>query len=630
MNRTLYALAFLSYNWETNHKDIIDSYIPLCCNICYEKGHKKLTREELRQDLLQTYGIRIPLGAVESILKRMAKEEFLRRDAGEYYVLDAKVHSTAKTSSKIELTLGFETLVSEIIAFSADNFDTSFNKNEIEDGLINFFKDNDLDILFANNEPNGTSRGVLPDVKESKKAKYIIAKYITQLQADNPERFNLVVKLAMGYFIASLITYKDLQNFSGNLKGVEIFLDAPIIFSLIGLNGTSNLNLTKELVDSLLSNGAKLKIFRVNYSEVINSIQDAISRLTTKKYDLSKSSRVLRTALREGLTSQSLQLRLNQLDGMLNNNSVVLVDSPTLSSNEKIYQIDESKLGALITDLYTVNGDSTVPYYKANTIERDVESISNIFKIRKHLFATSLRSCKAIFLTNNERIAYAAKRFEKDEWKYQSLIPVCVTDIFLSTILWANYPTKNNDLKVKQLMSECYNITELDNRILVKFYGDVKKMHSENKINDEQFYLLSANNIIYTVLEQKTYNDIEEYTDQTPAEILEDIQIKFNEELQLERDKLYNIDNNLARIAKSTAKYTFVFFGILFALTYLWLKSLNPKWNNSWLNSAAYGALSLFTVFGILRWMEFIPTKNRIETSIEEKIFSILKRILNK
>ena len=44
MNKTLFGLAFLSYNWENNNRDIIDSYIPLICCIITTNKYKKIDR----------------------------------------------------------------------------------------------------------------------------------------------------------------------------------------------------------------------------------------------------------------------------------------------------------------------------------------------------------------------------------------------------------------------------------------------------------------------------------------------------------------------------------------------------------------------------------------------------------
>jgi hypothetical protein len=411
MNKTLFGLALISYNWENSKKDIIDSYVPLVCSSIKTKAYSKVTRENIQDDFTEFYGIHIPLGAIESILKRMAKDGLLNKQRGEWLVNYEKVCDSVKNGEKDELDTAFQELIVDLNKYSLEVFSVELSNNDIESGIIAFFKDNDLDLLFANN--NGES--VLPKVRESKKAKYIIAKFITDLQSKEPRKFKTVLKLAKGYAIASLITYEDIRHYKGSLNDVEVFLDAPIIFNLLGLNGESNLNLGKELIDVLKDNGAQLRVFELNYGEVVKTVQDAIKRLNTQNYDITKSSRVLKTAIRENISAQQLQIKLNQLESMLKGHSIVKVDTPSLNENEDKYQIDVSKLTKAIEDLYKRDESHKTPWYIGEKIDRDVEAISGIFKIRKQTQATSLKSSKAVFLTSNEQIAFAAKVYEKNE-----------------------------------------------------------------------------------------------------------------------------------------------------------------------------------------------------------------------
>jgi len=625
MNKTLFGLALLSHNWE-NNRDIIDSYVSLVCSSIKNKNYTIINRELIKDGLLESFGIIIPLGACETILKRMNKDGILKKESGEYSIIDNKLHEKVKFSQKNELDAGFKDLVLDLTRFSKEILSTELSSEEVESGIITFFKENDLELLYANN--NGTT--VLPKVKESKKIKYIIAKFITDLQSKDPLKFNMVLKLAKGYTIASLITYADIQFYTGNLNEVEIYLDSPIIFNLLGLNGESNLKLSQELIESIKTYGAKLRIFDVNYGEVVKTIEDSVKRLNTNNYDITKSSRVLRTAIRENISGQELQIKLNQLDSILNRFSVTKTPSPSLESSEWKFQIDESKLSSIIEDLYQTDLKQKLPWYKTNQIERDVESISNIFKIRKQAIAKNLKSSRAIFLTSNQIIAFGAKKYEATEWEFKSTIPVCVTDIFLSTILWANYPTKNDELNIKVLISECYNIIELDNKLLTRFYTDIEKMHKDNIITNEQFYLLSASNLTYTLLEQKTLNDIDEYTDKTPKEILEDLSLKINANLEMEKSKNTVIDFNLLKIATFISKLTFYIIAIILISISLILKAVNPKLDGKVLNVILWSLFGLIGIFGFLRWMEIIPTKLKIETFIKDIIYNKLKDIITK
>lgn len=628
MNKALFGLALLSYNWEIHKKDIIDSYIPLICEILQNKGYTTISRDIIKTDIEDAFGITIPILAIEGILKRMTKEDIIKNERGSYYVNHTNVGKWVNNKHKTEIDSSFADITENIIQYSKTEFDISFEKTDVEDGLINFLKENDLEILFASSD--GTS--ILPKVPESKKMKYIIAKFVFYIQDKDKNKFNNLVRLAKGYSIASLITYKDLQNYSGKLDKVEIFFDAPIFFNLLGLNGDSNLKSTLELVEILKNNGAKLRVFEINYGEVVKTIQDAIDRLRSGKYDILKSSRVLRTAVRENISSSNLQIKLNQLENVIEVNKIDKVQSPNLNSSEHKYQISEEKLTESIKQLYSSSSHGKISWWKIDGIDRDVTAISNIFKIRQNNLANSLKNSKAILLTTNESIAFASKKYESTDWNWKSVIPPCMTDVFLSTILWANYSVKNDNLKIKQLISSCYSITELDNKLLNKYIGDVKRMHSESKISDEQFYLLSSSNLTYNMLEKKTLNDFDDYTDKTPSEILEDLEIKIRQETEYERDRISKIELQLARYSKILAKIITYLILILIIGLSLFLRYLNPKIDGEKtkiIDVVSYTLAGLLSIFGFLRWKDIIPPLPKIEERMENWFLNNLRKIIS-
>lgn len=625
MNKTLFGLAFLSHNWETQKRDMLDSYIPLVAEILSSKGYNNISRDVLKADLLEEFGVNMPLNTIEAILSRMTKEEVLVRDKGMYLVNHVNVSNRLNATQKAEINTTFEDIISSISGYSKNEFGLNFSAIEIENGLIGFLKENDLDLLFAST--GGES--VLPKVSESKKLRYIIAKFVSNIQNSDLKKFSSLVKLAKGYSIASLITYDDIQSYSGKLDKVEICLDAPIIFNLLGLNGESNLKSSTELIETLRKNEAKLRILEINYEEVVKTIQAAINRLQTGNFDLAISSRVLRTAIRENISASNLQIKLNQLENVFEKYKIERIYAPNLTSNEYRFQIDESKLVFTIKELYTKTGSENIPLWKTEQIERDVSAISSIFKIRKSNLATSLKNCKAILLTTNESIAFASKKYESTEWDWKSVIPPCMTDVFLSTILWANYPIKNDSLKIKQLISSCYSITELDNKLLNKFVADVKKMHEENKITDEQFYSLNASHLTYSLLEKRTLNDFEGYTDKTPSEVLEDLQIKIKEEAEFERNRIASVEQKLRGGSKFLAKSIFVLLGALIIALSLLLRVINPKLDGKFFNKISWIIAACLSVFGFFRWFELIPTKSKIETTIENWLYEKLKQIIN-
>lgn len=132
MNKTLFGLSLLSYNWEQSKKDIIDSYIPLVCSSIKSKTYSKIVRENVQDDFKELYGITIPLGAIESILKRMASDGLLNKQSGEWLVNYDKVCQAIKTDRKDELDTAFGELIIDLNKYSKDAFSIDLAIEDIE------------------------------------------------------------------------------------------------------------------------------------------------------------------------------------------------------------------------------------------------------------------------------------------------------------------------------------------------------------------------------------------------------------------------------------------------------------------------------------------------------------------
>jgi hypothetical protein len=652
MNKALFNLALLSSSKDKDNKNFIDYYIPLFSKLIVEQELSEFNRDKMRDLLDSEYGINIPLGAVEGILKHM-REKKLLNGTGQLYISDySKLAKQFNTEDHSALSLAFDNMVQGVIEYAKSNFDITMSPGEVEEAIIAFMQEYDLSILYYYK-----NEGVLEKIQKSKKVKYIIASYIAEIYKNNPGKFLIFKKINTGYTISSLLVVDNLSSFVGSLKNVEVYLDAPIIFSLLGINGASNYEMVKQLVEILQKNGASIRIFITNYNEVITAIQVAIDLLRSGHFDLSISTRIIKTAIRENISAQMLQDKLHTLDPLLKKYSIIIEDNLTLLESELKYQIDEGLLFQMFEKELKGKEIITLPEQRKKQIERDVESIAGIFKIRKNNMAISFKKCKAIFLTNNNVNARVSRWFEEQYWEYKSQIPVCVTDIFLSTILWANYPESTENLNIKRLICECSSLMTLDNALLNKLYNDVATMEKENIITKEEANIFRASHLTAALLEKKTFNDPEEYTDKTAAEILEDIKIelkrevvenKRKHEVELQQKdqnhsvKITNLTNELIQENQKVEKYDnlirviskiggVISFWIILLLSIgavLFFRFYVINSTSIFITIPTVLIISLIACFGLLRWAKIIPEREKIQKYFEKLILKRIRKML--
>lgn len=151
-------------------------------------------------------------------------------------------------------------------------------------------------------------------------------------------------------------------------------------------------------------------------------------------------------------------------------------------------------------------------------------------------------------------------------------------------------------------------------------------MHKEQTITDEQYYLLSASNLTYKLLERKTLNDIDEYTDKTVSEIVEDLINSYKHDSDV-------MGKNIKRIAKLISRVVFWSIWALLICFVFFLRLVLPiisdKISNTlnWIISISAGFLG---GFGLFRWAGLIPDKSIITNYIAIKVESAIEKVLKK
>lgn len=527
MNETIFSLAYLQYMHEVLGKDIIDCYVPLFCKCIIKDGVTEVDVQKLKDSMSSLYGIsNLTSGAIDTILNRMASSNYsiLTKNNGRFYVNGDKLAEyEVKLRKDDRIKEEFDSLVSDISEYSK-RFDNKFSREEVEEGLFKFLDNHGIDLLSG----NGPIVYNTIIQRQEKRLAYVISRFMVDNNRDGGNGIDILNRLAKGYAITKLVCFKDLSKFSGRLNGVTVFIDTPFFYNLLGANDKANQESSEELMSILKRNGANFAIFNHNLNEVHSCFNDAIDRLRSGNYDIRRSSRLLSMAVAENYTAIQLENMYNKIESIKSKWDIMVHDAP--ESKRGYSEIDANCLKTIITDSYTNNRSRHIFHHEMNMIENDVDSISYIYRIRGNETVQNLKGCKAILLTTNHVISSASHDSRINSLNHR--IPVCVTDVFLSTILWTNNPSESENLNRKILLCECYNNIQLDDLLLARYLDDIKKKRLDADITENQYLTLTTSSLAKQLLGEKTQNDINAYTDRTPNEILQILDQEHKDEIE--------------------------------------------------------------------------------------------------
>ena len=545
MNRTLISLAILKINWETNRVDYIDNFIPFLGYLLYKRNYEKFDSaglSGLKSDFKDEYGLVIPNYALLTICNRASKQnlKLLRRDSGVFYVNREKAASFDNSVNRMEVSNKFEAIILRIIDFAKEQYNMIVTESQVTDSIIAFLKHHDLDILFASHE-----QSALPIVSSNAKFKYVISSYAIYAKTHEQEYFNALADLAIGNALACAILYSD-STYSGRLKDLNLYLDTPLILTLLGLSGSFKEEAFGELLAMLKEDDAKLKILATTRGEVDTILSNTFDVLEKgeENIDIEKAPIAVRHCINNGITASDLELKMAGLDELLNKHGIEKSKVPDYMASKE-YQIDEEELKQIIIDTYkTHSPDFVLTQRKDRTIDRDVKVLAGIYRFRRGLKPRNIRQSKDLFITSNTSLAYASRRYELKQDGDPQIVPSCLTDVFIGTFLWLQSPQKVIELNEKKFIADCYAAKQPTESLIRTYMLEVEKLKKDKKINMNDYYLLRSHQIAFRLLEEKTMGDPDEITGEAIGDIIQRIKadIKGQAEIDLQLEKQLHQD----------------------------------------------------------------------------------------
>lgn len=518
MNRTILSLAIIKAHWDKNRADYIDNFIPLTAGLLKEKNYQEVDLNFFQKDFQERYGLNIPINALVTIFNRAKKKDIVYREQGKIYVRRESLSDYDLSISSVEEERKFKHLTNQIKDFAKSNYDLEVGIDEIENALLAFLKEHDLDILFA-----AKDRSVLPEVKPKNKLKYVISAFSIQAFESDPKLFQFLIDVSVGHALSGAILYSELNPFSGKLKNLNIYLDTPIIIDILGFNGKYKKRSVKELIDILNEEKANIFILNITRGEVDSILSDCQRWLEKGSYDLEKASRVLKYCHRKGLTAIDVEQLTLSIDRLLSENGITSTQIPSYS--EKEFVIDETLLEETIYKTYDSiidNFDKELADSKG-TIRRDIQVLSGIYRFRKGYKPKSIKDSKALFITSNTALAFASRRFETMHNDSVFTIPTCLTDVFLGTVIWLQSPQRVEAINSKRFMADCYSAIQPSDALIKKYLAEIEKLKADDKISNDDYYLLRSHRVSLNLLETKSMGDPEAIDATSTEEILDSI-----------------------------------------------------------------------------------------------------------
>jgi len=532
--RAVASLALLKSSWDKNRTTYLDGFIPFIATLVDELNYQTLSNDEIDsfcKEFEKTFQLSIPFHPMMAILNKSRKMGLFRKELNHLIPVKEKIAGLVFSKLANEKESEFNQVLTEYIAFCHDKYNREVTSEEAEQVFIGYLKEHDLDILFASDQ-----RSVLPEVKKSKEWKYLINNFIKFLYEEESDLFAYIVNIAIGHIIASSILYTDLEKYEGKLQNCKVYLDTRIIFYFLGMQGGIRKEASINLINTIQEQGGQICVFQHTIDE-INGILDNCYRWIEKGgYDLSKANAALVYFVDEGYSPSDVLEFIGNIPQLLGLNEIKIDQAPD-PNIDKQHQIDESKLKEYILDaynIYDIKDELAIQY----TIEKDIKSISAIYKLRGNNKPRRITETSQVLITTNSSLAYADRLFENDELE-AFCIPACLTDIFFGTIIWMQSPSKMENLNYKRIIADSYAAVRPNKELISKLIDQSQELYNRKEITKDEYLLLRTDVTTRELLAEKTLGDPDNFNDQTAKEIVEEYKVQIQRKVKRETEKAY-------------------------------------------------------------------------------------------
>lgn len=500
LTRPVIAFALLKQCSEVMRTDLLGGISILIRPLIGDVAGQRFSAQILSERLASTYGISIQPSVLEEFLPRFKDAGIVEAKPLSQNAEEAVFCATDPASSVTNDETAFQSVLDEFVNFAEHRLRSvtaAISKDKLIDGLL--ARITNLDFVAIQAKPiqpfsEHNSRKVLgPTAREDQeldkqigdeaRIDVLVASYLYDLAESNPDRLELVGRVADGALGAELVFDLQAPKQVSDLSKVTVILDTPLILSLLDLSTHQHRQYAEVLVSTIQKVGAKLAVFR-------HSVEEAEGVLTAVKNGLLVGNAYGPTAdrMRESTYRAFFSTMLGKVGDRLVQNHQAEILAPT--SGHFYQHFTEAQEEGLTARLHFSLLE------KRLARERDASSIAETMRRRAGAYIPNHRidSCKYVFITSNSSLQRQARTYllsekflKKDEF------PPVVTDRHFSGLCWLLFGGKSvASLSVARLLANCANalrsrpdVVERTKKFL-KSIDPVKAQHFEALMTSER------------------------------------------------------------------------------------------------------------------------------------------------
>lgn len=425
------------------------------------------------------FGVRMPQGVVETLLKRATRAGIVSKGAGQRqrFIVPEELDKTADLmQARGDAARDVNALLDALRAH-AQHAGVTLTEDQAEDALLRFLDESGTQ--FATGRKRG--RAVADGVKLHQ-AVALVYSFARHAVERDPEGLRLLEQAVKGSMLSNVLYFENLGSFSSRLDDIAVYIDTPIVLRLLGVSTPQQIEASQELLRMLKGAMVPVNLFTHTVTEVESVLESTArnlrrsrSKAASSTMHLSSTSReVIEHFIESGKGTADVESVLAELEHRLKLLGVRIAERP---DPLVALTVDEGKLDEAL--------QTAVGYKNDLAKQRDIQSIAAIHLLRRGSAVRQLGGCKALFVTTNNALVRGSQRFFKDEGHNGGTSHLMSESEFV-TQLWIRSPEKSPDLPRKTLIADAYAALNPPGRLWDKYVAEIEKLEAAGVVDEDQ------------------------------------------------------------------------------------------------------------------------------------------------
>lgn len=497
----LVGLAMLQADWDRRQQTYLDNFRRFVIEVLRARG--TLSTAEVSQRVAERFGVNMPVGVLNTLLKRMRRQELVTGDPAKGWSPTAQLEASPLLAPEPNRTArGISALISRLVEWVREVHDLDWSEAKAESALQAFAGNWSWSLSIMRSELDGSRRdSPLPVVED-----YIVASYALELQDRDPDTFDWLMSVVKGSMVSAGL-YLDEGMLSSKLTKLTVYLDTPLLIDLL-----AGFSAQQRAIESLVALARELGAVTACFEHTLDELHSVLEGQAASLRNLRQGSVKRRggtSTINPALTSSEIE-RISQEAQQRLARAQVVVKADSLSAGRPM--CDEDELDSRL--------QADINYVSSTTRDKDLRSLIAVHRIRRASTSDPLHLTKAVFVTNNTGLVRSAAGFFGTD-KTPHGVPFAFSDDEFSTLLWLKSPTPPPDLPWVRLIADCHAAMSPPDNLWIHYLDTVDELRESGDIDDETYFMARYANEARAELVRSTRGHRSKLNSKTVAEVLE-------------------------------------------------------------------------------------------------------------